>query len=82
MSAQKPDIATFIQNFESQFEEAEPGLITATTEFRQLGGWSSMQALIVIASFDWDYGVAVSAEEFRQVKTIEELHRLVNSKIS
>lgn len=50
-------------------------------EFRNLGEWSSMQSLIVIASFDEEYGVTIDAEELRNARTINDLYQLVYRKM-
>ena len=73
---------TFVEKLEGQFEELEKGTLTLETDFRQLAEWTSMQALIVIASFDWEYGVTISAEELGDAKTVRDLFNLVQSKVS
>lgn len=73
---------TFIQHFEAQFEELEPGTVKAATVFRQMGEWSSMQSLIVIASFDWEYGVTVTAEELKAATTVGDLYAIVRGKMA
>jgi acyl carrier protein len=70
----------FVQHLAGQFEDLEPGALYADLEFRQLPEWTSMQSLIVIASFDWEYGVAVSADELRAARTIADLYALIRSK--
>ncbi len=72
--------ADFIARIEKEFEEVKPGTITLETEFRKLEGWSSMLALILIASIDEDYGVTLSAEELGKCKSISDLFELVISK--
>ncbi len=74
-----PDI--FIANFEAQFQELQPGEVTMDTEFRQLAEWSSMQSLIVIASFDWEYGLTLSAEELMAAQTVADLYAIVAAKV-
>jgi acyl carrier protein len=74
-----PDI--FIANFEAQFQELQPAEVTMDTEFRQLAEWSSMQSLIVIASFDWEYGVTLSAEELMAAQTVADLYAIVAAKV-
>ena len=75
------DSAVFIAKFEAQFQELRIDEVSLETEFRQLAEWSSMQSLIVIASFDWEYGVTLSAEELLAARTVGDLHALVSSKI-
>lgn len=75
-------LESFIEKLESQFEELDTGGIQPATEFRQLAEWSSMQALIVIASFDWEYGVTITAEELKGATTVEDLFNIVHQKVS
>ena len=80
--AQQLELEQFIEKLEGQFEELEKGTLQADTEFRQLAEWTSMQALIVIASFDWEYGVTISAEELTKAQTVTDLFQLVQSKVA
>ena len=74
------DAGTFLEKFEAQFEELEPGTISLETEFRQLAEWTSMQSLVVIASFDWEFGVMVTADELKQAVTVGDLFETVKVK--
>lgn len=81
MKKERPGLELFIQNFEQQFQNPIPAGVQADTIFRDLGEWTSLQALIIISSFDWDYGVTVSAEELSKASTIDDLYNLVIQKI-
>jgi acyl carrier protein len=76
-----PDIGLFIKKFEDQFQHAVPGGVKPATRFRDLEEWTSLQALIIISSFDWDYGVTVAADELRKAITVEDLFNLVIKKL-
>jgi acyl carrier protein len=78
----KIDPSVFVAKFEAQFQELSPGEVTLDTEFRQLAEWSSMQSLIVIASFDWEYGVTLSAEELMAARTVGDLYAIVSAKVN
>lgn len=75
------DIKAFIDSIEPEFEGVEASTLKGDTEFRKLEDWSSMIALMLIARIEEEYGVAVSAEELAEVKTISDLHQLVNGKL-
>jgi acyl carrier protein len=77
-----PDFNTFARNLERQFNDPIPGGLQPTTLFRNLLEWTSMQALVVISSFDWDYGVIFSSEDLRKARTIGDLYELVTQKIA
>jgi acyl carrier protein len=74
------DPALFIAKFVAQFEGLDADAVSLDTEFRQLPDWSSMQSLVVIASFDWEYGATVSAEELKVAKTVGDLYEIVKAK--
>lgn len=76
-----PDLPLFLRNLEQQFNAPIPGGLQGETLFRDLLEWTSLQALVVLSSFDWDYGVIVSSEELRRVRTIADLFQLVTQKI-
>ena len=78
--AETLSLDSFIAEFESQFEEEEAGSMTAATRFKDLEEWSSMHALVVNLSFDDQYGITLTSEEFRQAETIGDLFRLINEK--
>ena len=78
----KIDPLVFIANFEAQFQELLPGELSMETVFRQLAEWSSMQSLVVIASFDWEYGVTLSAEQLMTAQTVGDLYAIVVAKVS
>jgi acyl carrier protein len=80
MAAISTDIETFVMKFSEQFEDEAAGSIHADTEFRGLEQWSSMQALVVTASFDWEYGVTLSAEELQAARTVRDLYERVVAK--
>ena len=67
----------FLENLRKQFEGEDPGDIQLETRFRELGTWTSMQALIVLASFDWDYGIMLDADEMRKAQTVQQLFEMV-----
>ncbi len=80
--AQEMQLDTFIEKLEEQFEELEKGTLKADAEFRQLEEWTSMQALVVIASFDWEYGVTITADELKGATTVMDLYKIVELKVS
>ena len=66
------NIAEFIVQLAEEFDD-EPQAIEAHTAFRSLDMWSSMQALIVIARINEDYGVLLSEEDLQQSQTFADL---------
>ena len=75
------DIQNFIQNFAEQFDDLNTEL-APETRFRELEGWTSLVALLVITMVDDEYGVVLPPEEMRKTNTIQELFDLVSSKLA
>ncbi len=73
------ELNRFLQVFQTLFQDGN-SLINADTQFRNLEEWSSMQALIVIAAIDEHFGVTVAEREFREAKTVADLHQLTIKK--
>ncbi len=73
------DISKFIENVGEQFDELNVEL-TPETRFREVEGWTSLVALLVITMVDDEYGIVLPPEEMRKTQTIQELFDLVASK--
>lgn len=74
------EINDFIEKFSQEFAEVKPGEIKADTVFRSLDEWSSMQALIIIAMIDEQYGVTLTAEDMKEVTTVQDIFNKVQSR--
>lgn len=74
------EIKDFISNFAELFEDTDVSVFNANTSFRELDEWGSLIALSVMSMVDEEYDVQLSADEMRQVNTIQELFDLVSSK--
>ena len=74
------NIQEFISIIEEEFDEVEKGTLKASTSFRQMEGWSSMHALILIALVDNHFDVLLTGEELRGIDTIQDLYDLLASK--
>ena len=71
----------FIELFAEQFDDIDVALLKPEARFRELEGWSSLVALLVITMVDDEYGVVLPPEEMRKTQTIQELFDLVQSKL-
>ncbi len=74
------NIQEFISIIEEEFDEVEKGTLEASTSFRQMEGWSSMHALILIALVDNHFDVLLTGEELRGLDTIQDLYDLLATK--
>ncbi len=73
----KLDVQTFARNLERYLESPLPEGLDAKARFEDLPGWTSLQALIVVAGLERDFGVTVSEDEFREACTVQDLYRIV-----
>ncbi len=70
----------FLKAFADQFDETDPADITLSTPFKNLGEWSSMVALMVIAMVDDNYSKKITGADLKNSVTVEDLFEVVQSK--
>ncbi len=75
------NLTDFVQHFATQFEETPSASFTPITEFKNLGEWSSLMALSIIAMADEEYGVKLKGIDIRSAVTIEDLYNTVKSRM-
>lgn len=76
------EIKNFLTNFADQFDDTDPEMITAETEFHELEEWSSLIALSVLNMVNKQYGYNMTFDEMKPCVTVEDLFNLVASKIA
>lgn len=74
-------IENFVQCFSEQFEETPKECLNAQTIFKDLDEWSSLMALSIISMIDEEYDVTIGGSDIRNATTIEDLYKVVESKI-
>lgn len=75
------ELKDFVKNFADQFDDTDASEIKAETVFKELDEWSSLIALSVIGMVDEEYGVTLKGEDIRVSVTVEDLFKIVKSKI-
>ena len=75
------ELKIFVKNFADQFDDTDASEIKAETVFKELDEWSSLIALSVIGMVDEEYGVTLKGEDIRVSVTVEDLFKIVKSKI-
>lgn len=75
------DINDFVKNFAAQFDETEEHVFTPNTRFRELDEWSSLIGLSIIAMVDEEYGVTLKGDDIKNSNTLEELYKIVTSRV-
>ncbi len=74
------ELNDFIANFADQFDETDPSVFTADTEFKELDAWSSMTGMAITAMVKKQYGKTITGKDIHDCDTVEELFNLVASK--
>lgn len=74
------ELNKFISDFANQFDDTDKSEITATTVFKELGEWSSLSAMSIIAMTKIHYGKTITGNEIRFSSTVEDLFNLVAAK--
>ena len=71
----------FVKLFAELFDETDENQFAPNTEFRELDEWSSLIGLSVIAMVDDEFEVALKGADIGQAVTIEDLYKVILSKI-
>ena len=74
-------IEDFIAHLEEEYEDVAPGSLTSQSVFREVFDWSSINALILIAMVKTQYDVTINAEDIASSKTIEDLYRIIETRV-
>lgn len=75
------ELKDFIENFANQFDDTDASEIKAETVFKELGEWSSLLALSVIAMVDEEYDVALKGDDIRNAQTVTDLYNIVKDRV-
>lgn len=75
------NIQEFIKKIEDELSDLKPGILTPASNFREAFEWNSINALILIAMVKTEYDVTLIADDLIKSKTIEDIYRLVESRI-
>jgi acyl carrier protein len=75
-------IEEFTRKLEAEFEDVEPGSLDPDMHYRQIKGWSSMHALIIIAFVDSEFDVMLNGSDLKSASTIRDLYSIVTSRLS
>ncbi len=74
------NIQLLIDQIENEFDEVQPGTIKPESSFRELEGWSSMHALILIALIDNEYDILLTGEQLKNAQSVQDLFEIIQSK--
>ncbi len=74
-------VEEFTKSLEVEFEEVQPGTITPETTYRNIKGWSSMHALVIIAFVDANFDTILNGADLKSAETINDLYTIIQEKI-
>ncbi len=74
-------IEDFISKLEEEYEDITPGTLKPQSVFREVFEWSSINALILIALVKTEYDVTINAEDIANSMTIEDLFKIIKSRV-
>jgi len=74
------DQQKFIDNLKEFYEEADPETVHPEANFRDINGYSSLVAFLIINLVNEEFNVDFTAEDLRRSKTIEDILTIVKSK--
>lgn len=76
------NIDDFITRIEEEFDDLTPGTLKPESIFREVFEWNSINALILIAMVKTEYDVAVNAEDIASSKTVADIYRIIEERVS
>lgn len=74
-------IEEFIAQLEQEYEDLKPGILKPDSVFREVFEWNSINALILIAMVKTEYDVTINAEDIATSKTVQDLYRIIESRV-
>ncbi len=75
------ELNEFIEKFAEQFDDVDANSLTAETKFREIEGYTSLVALLIITMIDEEYNVTVTGDDMKKQVTIGDLFNLVSSRL-
>jgi len=75
------NVEEFIGHLEEEFEDITPGTLKPESEFGKHFEITSINALIMIALVNTEYGVVINANDLQSSKTINDLYKIIKSRI-
>ncbi|MCM1955293.1 MULTISPECIES: phosphopantetheine-binding protein [Bacteroides] len=75
------ELVDFIEKFAEQFDDVDVEQLNFATKFRELDGYTSLIALLIITMIDEEYDVIVTGDDMKQQVTIGDLYNLVSSRL-
>ena len=74
------ELNEFIEKFAELFEDTDPSVIHAETDYHDLDEWSSLVGMMIIAFVKTEVGKSVTGDELKECKSVEQLYKLIMTK--
>ena len=74
------ELETFIDNLKEIYEDADPDTIKPEVKFREIEGYSSLIAFLIIGMVDEEYQLTLTGDEVRRAETVDDIFKLLKSK--
>lgn len=75
------ELVDFIEKIAEQFDDVNVEQLNSETRFRELDGYTSLVALLIITMIDEEYDVTVTGDDMKKLVTIGDLYNLVSSRL-
>lgn len=75
------ELKDFIEKFAEQFDDVDVTTLSAETKFREIDGYTSLVALLIITMIDEEYNVTVTGDDMKKQVTIGDLFNLITSRL-
>ncbi len=75
------ELKEFIEKFAEQYDDVDVEQLNADTNFREVEGYSSLVALLIITMIDEEYNVTITGDDMKKQVTIGDLFNLVSSRL-
>lgn len=70
---------TFLEKFQSIFDETNPNEIVLDTKFKELEEWGSLMILSLIVLLEDEYNYKITPTEIEKAIFVEDLYNLLNN---
>ena len=74
------DLQSFIHRLTEVFEDADPETIKPEANFREIEGYSSLIAFLIMGMANDEYNVELTADDIRKSNTIEDIYSILKSR--
>lgn len=75
------DFNTFTEKLADVFDMTDASSLTPETKLKEINGWSSFIALGIMAMVKSEYDIALTAQQMREVGTIQDLFKILQEKL-